>query len=205
MTSYPSQLSATHEGQLLEESGIAPERVAERGYRTATRRSELPDAFKSYQRRAPALVVPMHSPDGKTTGHQIRPDNPRKARRGKPVKYETAGGSRCIIDVHPRNMEAVRDANVELWITEGIKKGDSLASRGECAISLIGVWNWQRAGVPLPCWEHVALDGRRVYVAFDSDVMEKENVQLALERLVGFLETAGADVRVVYLPEAVHA
>jgi hypothetical protein len=54
----------------------------------------------------------------------------------------------------------------------------------------------------LPCWDHVRLDGRRVYVVFDSDVMVKENVQLALERFVEALGGRGADVRVVYLPDA---
>lgn len=205
MTFYSSQLCEKHRRQLLEGSSIAPEIAAERGYWTATRRSELPDEFKTYQRRAPALVVPMSSPDRQTTGHQIRPENPRRDKKGKPVKYETAGGSSCLIDVHPRNMAAVQDPDVDLWITEGVKKGDSLASHGEVAISLVGVWNWQRDGKPLPCWDHVALDGRRVFVAFDSDMMEKENVQLALERLVAFLEASGADVRVVYLPEVVHA
>jgi hypothetical protein len=195
-------LSSKHRRMLLEESGISPEIVAGRGYRTVRSRTELLD-FKKYQRRAPALLVPMFSPDGETRSSQLRADNPRRDKSGKAIKYETAGGAGAILDVHPRNLEAVRDAGVDLWITEGVKKGDSLASRGECAISLVGVWNWQRGGEFLPCWEHVALESRRgVYVAFDSDAMTKEGVQLALERLVGALEERGADVRVVYLPPA---
>ncbi len=83
MTFYLSHLSENHQRSHIEGSGISLEIAAERGYRTAHGRSELPEAFKSYQRRAPALVVPMYSPDGKTTGHQIRPDNPRKDRRSK--------------------------------------------------------------------------------------------------------------------------
>ncbi len=185
---------------LLEESGIYPEVAAQRGYRTVRSRTELLE-FKKYQRRAPGLHIPTYSPDGTTTSAQLRPDNPRKDKRGKPLKYETPGGSEVILDVHPRSMAAVRDPAVDLWITEGVKKGDALASRGECAISLIGVWNWQRGGELLPCWDHVALKGRRVYVVFDSDVMTKEGVQLALERLVTALEGFGTDVRVVYLPD----
>lgn len=201
----PPYLSGKHRRTLFDESRIAPEIVSERGYQTARHRSELPDAFKNYQRRAPALVAPTYSPDRETTGCQIRPDNPRKDKKGKPIKYETAGGSRCILDVHPRNMDKIRDASIPLWITEGVKKGDALTSHGECAISLTGVWNWQRDGKLLPCWDHVALSNRLVYVAFDSDAMEKENVKLALERLVYALENRGADVRVVYLPEVLHA
>lgn len=197
-------LSPKHRRMLLEESGISPEIADERGYWTATSRSELPEAFKRYQRRAPALVLHTYSSDGETTGCQIRPDNPRRDKKGEPIKYESAGGSRMILDVHPRNMEAVRDPGADLWVTEGVKKGDSLASRGLCAISLIGVWGWcvpkTKSKELLPCWDHGALDGRRVYVVFDSDAMEKENVQLALERFVATLEARGADVWIVYLP-----
>ncbi len=183
---------------LLDGSGISPEIVAGRGYRTVDR-AGVPDAFRRYQRR-PGLLVPMYSPDGITASHQLRPDAPR-VRDGKVVKYETPGGTRCILDVHPRMRKAVGDPSVPLWITEGIKKADALTSRGLCTVGLIGVWNWQKDGELSPCWEHVALNGREVRVVFDSDVMTKEEVQLALERLVGALEARGAAVKVVYLPD----
>lgn len=101
--------------------------------------------------------------------------------------------------------EDVRCGDGDLWITEGIKKADALTGRGLPTVGIIGVWNWQREGRMIPCWDHVALDGpngapRRVYVVFDSDVMDKPEVQLALERLVGALQERGADVLVCYLP-----
>lgn len=182
---------------LLEESAISPEIVAGRGYWTAEKRSDVPDVFPDWQRRR-GLVIPTCSPSG-ASSYQLRPAAPRK-RNGKARKYEQPGGLGCILDVHPFYMEAVQDARVRLWITEGCKKGDSLASRGECTISLSGVWNWQRGGKPLPCWEYVPLQGREIYVVFDSDVMVKPEVQQALERLVCFLEGRGATVNVVYLP-----
>jgi hypothetical protein len=182
---------------LLEESAISPEIVAGRGYRTASSRSEVPAVFPDYQRRR-GLVIPTFSPSG-ATSYQLRPDVPR-VRGGKARKYEQPGGVGCILDVHPRMMAAVADPGVRLWVGEGVKKGDALASRGECVISLSGVWNWQAGGEPLACWEHVPLSGREVLVVFDSDVMVKPEVQLALERLVAFLEGQGARVRVIYLP-----
>ena len=194
----PAELSSEHRRMLEEESGIAPEVVAGRPYFTATKRTEIPDCFPDWQKRR-GLVIQTHSPDRETTSYQLRPDVPRK-RNGKARKYEQPGGVACILDVHPDNMGAVRDPRRRLWVTEGCKKGDSMASRGECAISLSGVWNWQRDGEPLPCWDHVALEDREVYVVFDSDVTTKAEVQLALERLVDFLEERGATVRVVYLP-----
>jgi hypothetical protein len=198
------KLSENHRKMLIGESSIAPDLVAERGYATVRSRTELL-GFKKYQRRVPALLVPIYSPDGETTSAQLRPDNPRKDKKGKPLKYETPGESTVILDVHPRMRESVRYSTEDLWITEGIKKADSLASRDLPTVGLIGVWNWQRDGEMLPCWDYVRLEGRRVYIVFDSDVMEKENVQLALERLVGSLEDRGADVMVCYLPEVLHA
>ncbi len=157
---------------LEEESGIDEAIVEERGYYTARNTSEVLPVFSKGQRRI-RLVLPMFSPDGETNNYQLRPDKPRKPKKGKPAKYMTPKGSSSILDVHPRNMGKVGDPSVDLWITEGVKKGDALTSHGLCAVALVGVWNWQRSGELLPCWEHVALQGREVFVVFDSDVMVK--------------------------------
>jgi ribosomal protein S19E (S16A) len=195
----PSTLSDSHRRQLFEESGIDSGVAEERGYRTARSRSGTPEILKGYQRK-PGLVVPTFSPDGITRSCQLRPDKPRKDKTGKPLKYETPGGARAILDVHPRMCEEVRSGTGDLWVTEGIKKADSLTSRDLPTIGLIGVWNFQRDGEMLPCWDHVNLE-RRAYVVYDNDVMVKEGVQLALQRLVRDLERRGAEVLVVYLPD----
>jgi hypothetical protein len=197
----PRTLSEEHHRQ-LEGSAIAREVHEERAYRTVAR-AEVPPDFRGYQRRA-GLLVPLFSPDGTTTGYQLRPDNPRKDKRDKAIKYETPAGARIIADVHPSMLGALSDPSIPLWITEGVKCGDALTSRGRCTISLIGVWMFRKPGSAelLECFDHVALRGRRVYVVFDSDVMRKPEVALALERLVGDLEDRGARVLVVYLPDA---
>jgi hypothetical protein len=46
----------------------------------------------------------------------------------------------------------------------------------------------------------VALNGRKVYLTFDSDAMEKRDVHAALARLKDFLASRKAEVRIVYLP-----
>lgn len=192
-------ISAAHREMLYQGSGISRDVAEGRGYRTARTRSEVPEAFKTYQRR-PGLVVPVYSPDGTTESAQLRPYVARKDKKGKPLKYETPGSSRAILDVHPRTREEVRAGDGDLWITEGIKKADALTSRGLAAVGLIGVWNFQRDGELLPCWDHVRLEGRRALIVYDNDVMTKEGVQLALGRLVKLLEGRGAEVLVVYLP-----
>jgi hypothetical protein len=202
--SPPPPLSTEHRRTLEEGSAISPAIVAGRGYWTATKRAQLEGLFPDWQRRAPALVVPMFSPDGVTSRAQIRPERPRQSRRtGKALKYETAYQDRPIVDVHPFMREAVKDASVPVLITEGVKKADAATSRGLCAVALAGVDGWvSKGGVPLSCWEHVALEERQVFVAYDSDVMTKPEVQGALGRLVAFLEGRGAEVRVIYLPAA---
>src|SRR5829696_8774063 len=190
-----------HQRALLEESGLSPEVIVERGYYTAKSKEELRKlGFSPFQQRAPALVVPMYSPSGELTTHQIRPDAPREI-DGKAVKYETPAKSPLRLDVHSTQAERVKDPSVPLWVVEGVKKGDSLVSRGRCAVALQGVWCWQKGGVPLPEWEEIRLWGRPVCVVFDSDVVTNPKVQAALEGLVNFLKGRGARVQVAYLPD----
>jgi hypothetical protein len=195
-----SALSSEHRREILEESDVSPEVAARRGYRTVMRRSEL-TAFPEWQRRL-GLLVPMFSPDGVTTLQQLKPHKPRKPG----LKYETPHGATPIIDVHPDLRTAIKDASVPLYVTEGIKTGDAPTSRGRCVVVLAGVWGWlvpgERPYRLLPCWDHVALKGRLVYVGFDSDAMTKQGVQDALAALVGALEVRGARVRVLRIPDA---
>jgi hypothetical protein len=186
---------------LFDESGIDSGVARERGYYTAHRRSEVPEAFKDYQRRV-GLVVPMFSPDGEKVGYQLRPDRPRK---GGP-KYETPGAISPVVDVHPRMREEARHGDGPLLITEGAKTGDAATSRGIPTAVLAGVWMWCVPKVRpyrlKPCFDHVRLEGRKVYVAFDSDCLSKVSVQDALAALVGALKERGATVKVIYLPDA---
>jgi hypothetical protein len=75
-----------------------------------------------------------------------------------------------------------------------------------CTVVLAGVWMWCVPKVKpyrlKPCFDHVRLKDRDVFVAFDSDCMSKAGVQEALAALVGALEARGAAVKVIYLPDA---
>jgi hypothetical protein len=80
-----------------------------------------------------------------------------------------------------------------------------LASRGLCALALLGVWNWRGTNADggktaLAEWEDIALNGRQTYIVFDSDVMLKASVHEALSRLKAYLENKGARVALIYLP-----
>ena len=195
-----------HHRQLIDNSAIWPEVASERGYRSAMSKAELRRlGFTDRQCRVPALLIPIWSVGGEIISYQIRPDGPRINERGKPVKYETPGGSRMVLDVPPRARAGLGDPSIPLFVTEGIRKADSAVSRGLCCIALPGVWNWrgsneQGGKVALADWESVALNGRQVYIAFDSDVMLKPEVHQAMGRLKTFLESRGANMALVYLP-----
>lgn len=98
------------------------------------------------------------------------------------------------------------DPRLPLWITEGSKKADALASQGACALSLTGVWGFKGKNelggvVFLSDWDYIALGERTVYLAFDSDATTKRPVRQALERLTEHLCRHGAHVLTVNLPQ----
>jgi hypothetical protein len=180
-----------------------------RGYWTATTKAELRAlGFGTTQLHVPALVLPVFNVAGEIALYQARPDHPR-IKDGKPVKYETVSGSRIVLDCHPIARSQLGNPRVPLFITEGIKKGDALVSHGCSALALLGVWNWRGSNehggkMALPDWESIALNGRTVYVVFDSDVMVKRQVHAALIRLKGFLQARGAQILLIYLPSGPH-
>ncbi len=190
---------------LLRASSVSPEVANARGYRSLTTKADAERlGFGRAQRNVPALLLPVWNVAGEVATHQLRPDEPRWA-DGKPIRYETPSRSRMALDVPPPARPWIGDPTRPLFITEGIRKADAAVSRDLCCIALLGVWNWrgtnpEGGSTALPDWESIALNGREVYLAFDSDVMTKPAVYAALARLSAFLASRGARVRVVYLP-----
>jgi hypothetical protein len=202
------RLLLPHHSKMLAESAISEAVAQERGYRSVGLKSELQRlGFSNYQQRVPALLVPIYGVSGEIANYQIRPDEARMNRKGQAIKYETIAGSKICIDVPPHVVKEIRDPSKSLFITEGVKKADSAVSQGLCCIGLIGVWNWRGSNewggkTVLPDWDYIALKERKVYIVFDSDVVEKESVAMAMSRLKGFLSSRGADVSIIYLPAA---
>jgi hypothetical protein len=195
-------------------SGISDEIITARGYRTVTRADDLRELGFSLRQAAhvPGLLLPVCPPDGSNGLCAYRPNNPRivQPKRGsqddpKILKYELPKGAHVRLDCPPVCRPLIGDPNMTLWITEGQKKADALASQGLCAIALLGVWNFKGknddGGVTLLAdWDCIALKGRVVRIVFDSDVMQKSAVRAALERLMEHLRRRGASIQPVYLP-----
>ena len=212
------ELLERHAAHLLA-SAIHPDVIRERGYRSVLRcgpEIEHPQpgyvnvaqfGFKQSQLLFPAILMPLYGVDGKPVLHQLRPDIPRKNQStGKPIKYESPARRSMHLDIPPRCRKNIDDPSVPLFITEGLKKSDSLASAGAgCVITLLGVYNWRGTNdkggkVALPEWEQTALNGRTVYIVFDSDIVDKPMVKQAMERLARFLTSKKAIVKVIRLP-----
>jgi len=201
------ELLESHFSNLHDGSGINPEVILERGYKTVMGKAELSSlGFSSAQQRTPGILIPLWTVDGTHAGYQYRPDHPRFNQKGEPIKYENPAGSSVRLDCPPRCHKKLGDPNIPLWVTEGSKKADALASRDACAVSLTGVWGFKGRNefggvVLLADWDLIALKGRTIYLAFDSDVSTKTSVRQALERLTEHLRRRGAKVRLINLPQ----
>lgn len=207
MTATPPLLPH-HRDQLINGSAISESVVAERLYSSATTVMAVKRyGFGEVQCGTPGLLMPVYGPDRRVCLYIYRPDNPRIGSNGKQIKYEFPRKSSMSLDIPPRAQPFIGDPTTPLLFTEGVKKADSAISNGfDCAIALLGVWNFRGANedggkTALAELEYVALNGREVFVAFDSDVMVKRSVYGALRRFAGLLAYRGAKVRYVYLPD----
>lgn len=198
---------AIHHRNMLAASGISDNRAQARGYETVNDKGRLIDVGVAQAgRRVPGLLVPSLRVDGSTWGYQYRPDYPRANKDGRDIKYETPVGQSNGIDIPPGVGEHVGNPSVPLFITEGVKKADAAAEHGLCCVALPGVWSWRGTNstggkTAVGDWHDVALNGRRVILAFDGDVARKQSVRQALTALAGYLDSKGAQVEYLHLPD----
>lgn len=195
----------------LEESVISPEVAEARGYETLYGTDEDRRRLKDIRipRWAwrddlafPALLIPMYRVSGEEIGFQFKPAIPQEAPSGKKQKYASQAGVPNRLDVPRPVSDAVRDPSTPLWITEGVKKADCLASMDLPVITLTGVFNWRSKLGTLGDWEYIPLAGRTVVICFDSDTSDKRTVMLAMQRLGRWLESKQAAVRYLIVPKS---
>jgi hypothetical protein len=210
-------LDPRHRAMLLDESAIPEDVVLERGYRSVgpadfdwLREQHLPPLA--------GLLITLHGTDGSNGRFVLRPDQPRLDEHGKPRKYEQYWGMPPILDVPRRSLGDLYNAEVDLHVTEGCRKGDAAAGQGYCTLVITGVTLWARRDKSKPTFDQSgepvglepfedlkplipSLDGRRVMLHFDSDYRRKPAVGLALRRLANWLIRQGALVFVVNYPD----
>lgn len=195
---------------MLEEgSAIAPDVTSGRGVRSISAGRDLPEGFSRRQRRrAPGILFSAHRPSGEMS-YIFRPDEPAPKSPGH--KYEqpckSLGAAGNVLDVHPSVHHLIADRCTSVIFVEGIKKADAITSAARreglqiLAVAISGVWNWMADGEPIPDMFDIPLEGRKVIIGFDSDMMHNPDVQDAAKRLAGHLIGRGAEVWIIYLPD----
>jgi P4 family phage/plasmid primase-like protien len=221
MTTYveanAGQLSDHHLAE-LDASEISPEVRDARGYETLygtdedrarLRQEKIPVWAWREESAFPGLLLPMYRVTGERIGAMFKPGEPQ-AYNEKRVKYATPVG-KPRLDIPPAVAHLVRPTDLQklretpLWITEGIKKADALASKGLAVVTLSGVFNFRGTLGTLGDWEDVPLKGRNVIICFDADARRKSDVLSAMVRLGRWLETRRVEnVYYLIVPEEVN-
>ncbi len=198
-------LLTTHFQQLHDGSAINIDVIKERQYESTLGKKRLTDlGFNPSQRRIPGIIIPLWGVNGQQIGYQYRSDHPRTI-RDRITRYENQPGSSVRLDVPPRCIPKLGDPKVPIFFVEGVKKADSLASQGACAVALNGVWGFKGrnplGGVTiLNDFDYITLKKRDSYVVYDSDYATIPQVRQAQDRLAEHLKRKGAKAKVIYLP-----
>lgn len=158
---------------------------------------------------APGWVVTGVEPKtGERTfkGAQFKPDRPPKdPDSGKFVKYLSPSGQLLT----PLFLETsdpeywrklITDITTPIILTEGAKKAGAALSQGLPCISVPGVATGGKKGRLRPELELYCHYGRKIYLAFDRDIVSKLQVARALHNLGRMLAAKGAMVYVLEWP-----
>jgi len=200
----PSLLS-THFEQLHEGSAISIDVIKERQYESTLGKKRLADlGFNPSQRHIPGIIIPLWGVNGQRISYQYRSDHPRTI-RDRVTRYENQPGSSVRLDVPPRCQPMLANPAITIFFVEGVKKADSLASQGACAVALNGVWGFKGRNplggtIILADFDYIALKGRESYVVYDSDYITIPQVRQAQDRLAEHLKRKGGKVKIIYLP-----
>ena len=167
----------------------------------------------------PSLKIEYHGPDGQPM--QDWPKSPpffRLRYLEEPVKGFSDAGSKAQryaqppntapVVYYPQNMEGwqkvCEDVTEPLIITEGELKAAKACKEGFPTIGLGGVYSWRskKLGITwLKSLDLIKWEKRRVYLCFDSDYRDNQNVCKGLRDLAEEIERHGSFVYLISLPE----
>ena len=200
----PDTIVPEHWEEWVVGSGVSPAIVATnvtslrtpKEFKSATNRHSLTNAeIADY---LPAWQVESK---GYPAGYQIKPAIPWKGE----AKYLTPRKHKAhpiFLDAPDIDWEQIKsDRSIPLLITEGTKKAGCGLTHKLATISISGVWNGQIKGRLTDLIEQFVRNGRRVYLAFDSDVMDNAQVQKALKRFGALILDAGGIPYIIQIPD----
>jgi P4 family phage/plasmid primase-like protien len=211
-------LTETHEAD-LKSSGLSPRQFAITGHFSADKAT----ANDLVGVELPGLIFQYCDLEGKsflrTDGklfYRLKPDWGRLKTEDSP-KYLSPKGQGCrpyFSRLCPNWQKVVKSTKIDLWELEGEKKGDCGCANGLAAIAFSGVDGWvdscSRVGEAkleqsrvLPELSVIEWKNRKVYQCFDSDIVDKIPVQLALQGRAYELTNLGAYPYLVLLPNEI--
>lgn len=160
--------------------------------------------------KIPSLKIPYFTPTGERTAfYRIRYlDSTRKGfakqTSVKDQRYDQPTGVTTEIYIPPViNWSKFFESKQPLFITEGELKAACATLKGYPTIALGGVWNFcsRKKGVALlPIFKDMNLEGRTVYIVFDSDAIANAQVAVAENELCRQLTSLKCSPMIVRLP-----
>lgn len=170
---------------------------------------ELPEGFSERQRRrAPGILFSITRLDG-SAAYSFRPEDPDPKNPGHKYEQEckALGGPGNVLGVPARSRHLIASTSVPVVFVEGVKKMlavESAARRAGAVVLVVcvsGVWNWLSDGKPIADLLAIPVEGREVYIGFDSDVFRNPDVGDAARAFWRHLEGRGAAVYLSHLED----
>ncbi|NQU20949.1 MAG: DUF3854 domain-containing protein [Candidatus Nealsonbacteria bacterium] len=194
-----------HHQENLRRSGLSDATIRASGIYSETDHQKLASLLnrKRYSRKnGPGLVFPYFDQAGAIVLCRIKPDRPPQNANGKAAKYLAPSGSPVRVYIPQSVNGDLAKVERPLLLTEGEKKSLCATQNGFLCVALSGVdcWHARKSSALLPDLEQMRWKGREVYLAFDSDAVENENVRDNERLLAATLGNYGATVKIVRLP-----
>ncbi|MBE9226264.1 DUF3854 domain-containing protein [Phormidium sp. LEGE 05292] len=203
----------------LQASGLTEEQIAVAGHFSVNKAK----ANELVGYKLPGLIFQYCDLDGKPflrsdgkAFYRIKPEWGNIKTEDSPKYLSPKGhGCRPYFSRLYSNWKAVaKSTKVDLWETEGEKKGDCSCANGLATIAFSGVDGWVdrcpregegelKSSRVLPELSEINWQNRRVNQCFDSDIVEKIPVQLALAKRAYYLSEQGAVPYFVLLPNEI--
>jgi len=180
----------------LEKSGITPEIAGNAGIEELEKTTIL----RRYGISAEGYFIPYRDGFGRVKLTKIY-NWPEGKRRPKYMQARNTSPEPYFSPL-VNNWEAIfNNTSENLIFVEGEKKAITGISGGYYCVGLGGVWCWRSKGKPLSQWEMIKFLGRHVYIVFDSDIVDKSEVQRAEREFAAYLKLRGANVKRIRLPD----
>jgi hypothetical protein len=186
-------------------SGLSGATIEQQGFRTVPADMIRKLLGYSIPLGHTAYVIPYFDHAGVMTDHIRLKVTPAIVKKTSTMKYAGPRGAAPRLFIPLATREAALSGEGELWLLEGAKKSLSASQLGLPALGFEGIEAWHTRGSSrlLEDFRHVRLRDRIVELVPDGDVKTNPDVERGARRLADALREAGAQPRLVCLPEVV--